>query len=590
MLEQAPNEKPSLPLEFETDQTAFSQDVVSQRNTRLIWAGFGFAALMLIGVSACELVPLASYASTNPSRFSTAAYKPSLPALSPGGIRPAMHPASFRRPAHVRMQEISSPASEGSPAEARQSPAEARPPPGPEWKGWELLSEAEQAEIIGLDAQIEKRSSKRRIAQNEINKQLFKAKDSDTVLQVYEAHENLNAVNVATALHRLATINKKDRAGRDKLWGDERFQHLVDKVQARAPDFRARAINEVLWSFATLQQLPPMLLKPVLTAVAVTLGKSDDPKEAFEAHHLSTMVWSLARLETKPVRLLEQMEEQAIPLIGELDSQNCAMLLSGFARLNYKPSKLLPALSAHLIEGELLAKSKPVEVADIAQALSLIDKSPSEAAEHAQLLRALAVRAAPDTALSAFSSRQLVILTNTFTKFNATAALPEGLLDAWVDAIRTAHEERPMMSADAKSLEASLSSLGIDCTWIKRAEMLKSWSDLSAGGQGIKREYTDEELLKTFQEIDTDKSGDIDQKELLSAIRAINPAASLDQIQTMLSFGDSDGDMAISFDEFKNIIRCASDGRFESCDLLDVSEVAPGAPEEAQGASLQDKA
>lgn len=44
------SENHPLPLQVETDQTALSQDVASGRSTRFLWTGFGFAALMLIGL------------------------------------------------------------------------------------------------------------------------------------------------------------------------------------------------------------------------------------------------------------------------------------------------------------------------------------------------------------------------------------------------------------------------------------------------------------------------------------------------------------------------------------------------------------
>jgi len=75
-------------LEVETDEAVLSQDVPSQRRTRLVWTGLGFAVLILIGVSACALVPLASHASPTTSNFLQAvAFHPSVPALGPGGAR-----------------------------------------------------------------------------------------------------------------------------------------------------------------------------------------------------------------------------------------------------------------------------------------------------------------------------------------------------------------------------------------------------------------------------------------------------------------------------------------------------------------------
>ena len=47
-------------------------------------------------------------------------------------------------------------------------------------------------------------------------------------------------------------------------------------------------------------------------------------------------------------------------------------------------------------------------------------------------------------------------------------------------AIRKAHEATPLLAADARALEASLESLGIDGAWIKRGEMLNILIDLAS--------------------------------------------------------------------------------------------------------------
>jgi hypothetical protein len=96
----------ALPLQVEPDQSALSQDVASQRSTRIVWTGFGVAVLMLIGVS---VVPLASHSSAKPSSLlPEVAFNPSLPALSPGGIRlNGLRSAGLpvvRRPTAVRAQ------------------------------------------------------------------------------------------------------------------------------------------------------------------------------------------------------------------------------------------------------------------------------------------------------------------------------------------------------------------------------------------------------------------------------------------------------------------------------------------------------
>jgi len=303
----------------------------------------------------------------------------------------------------------------------------------------------------------------------------------------------------------------------------------------------------VLWSFATLQHWPSMLLSPVLTSIAGHLKEN-----AFESQHLSTMVWALARLECKPVRLLEQIEEQSIPMLGEMNAQNCANLAWGFSKLGYQPTQLLPALTSYLSTSDVLANAKSVEVADTAFALGMLGKS----GEYDELLVMLAARASPEAILSDFSSRQLVILIWAIARLGASGAFPAGLMDEWVSTLRVAHEATPLLVRDADNLERSLIALGLDATWIKRSEMLNAWSDLAEGRSQLqKREYTDDELSAAFEAIDTDSSGDIDLAELKIAIQAIHPEMDDDAIKNMLAFGDEDGDLEVSLDEFKKIMR-----------------------------------
>jgi len=85
-----PSEKPSPHLQVEAHPSALSREGTSQRSSRLLCIGLGFAVLMLIGVSACALLPVASHVSPKSSRLApTAAFNPSLPALAAGGIRAA---------------------------------------------------------------------------------------------------------------------------------------------------------------------------------------------------------------------------------------------------------------------------------------------------------------------------------------------------------------------------------------------------------------------------------------------------------------------------------------------------------------------
>ena len=105
-----------------------------------------------------------------------------------------------------------------------------------------------------------------------VNQKLEKARDTETILKL-STDEDLTPVNVATALHVLAKINKVRRAGRDALLRDSRYEALLDLVVADAEKFGARSVADVLWSCATLRHWPPLLLKPLLLRVVYHLER-----------------------------------------------------------------------------------------------------------------------------------------------------------------------------------------------------------------------------------------------------------------------------------------------------------------------------
>ena len=394
----------------------------------------------------------------------------------------------------------------------------------------------------------------------QINRQIVNADDSEAVLCLVEKNaESLNCINIAGALHRIAARNKHKRARRDSLVRDRRFLLLEDALaasgtsaEAQSIDGAARSVADVLWSYATLGSLPPKLLTPVLTSVSVQLER-----ESFEANHYATVVWALGKLQCKPVRLLERIEAQALErkAMEQMDMQNVANLLWGFASLRYQPTQLLPPLSAALANSGLCMSAKPVEVADLAFALSRL----GQPGEHGPLLLALAGRASP-SALSDFSSRQIVSILSAYVTLGAADSLPEGRVDAWVDAVRDAHAVTPLMGADVLQLEAALSTLGRDATWVKGSEVITTWTELAAQPpihRAGRRRFTDDELRAVFESIDTSGDGEICVAELKAAIRKVDPNADDKTVERMLTFADADGDDTVSLDEFKEIIRSA---------------------------------
>ena len=126
---------------------------------------------------------------------------------------------------------------------------------------------------------------------------------------------------------------------------------------------------------------------------------------------------------------------------------------------------------------------------------------------------------------------------------------------------RTPREERssrsasPSWSSRRSSHNASHSRLAAGLA--TNQEVLGTWNDLArgAGRRPTARQFSDDELRRVFESIDTDKSGEIDRPELMAALKQINPHADDATVENMLTFADSDGDVRVSFDEFKELIR-----------------------------------
>jgi len=290
-----------------------------------------------------------------------------------------------------------------------------------------------------------------------LNEELVAAPDKEAVLgMVTERAGRMNAVNHATALHRLAALEKKNRAERDALLLDPRFEQLLDGVERHAAEMNPRSVADVLWSCATLRHWPPRFLKPVLTQVHGYLDGASDAQGQFEPRHLSIVTWAFAQLGCKPVRLLELIELRAREGLAGFNTQNCANLLWGFAKLQQNTS-LLPAVSEHLCGSGLVAKCKPVEVSDLAYASAVLGTMRSRE-EAAPLLVELASRARSATALSQFSSRHLVTLVWSFSRLEVRP--PEGCLPEWRAAVLDSSSRRPLGGADRRCLLEALGWLG----------------------------------------------------------------------------------------------------------------------------------
>ena len=58
--------------------------------------------------------------------------------------------------------------------------------------------------------------------------------------------------------------------------------------------------------------------------------------------------------------------------------------------------------------------------------------------------------------------------------------------------VKRRHAATPLLAKDSKELERALLSLGIDASWVKRSEMLNTWTDLAGPCAVYVEEFTRE--------------------------------------------------------------------------------------------------
>lgn len=72
---------------------------------------------------------------------------------------------------------------------------------------------------------------------------------------------------------------------------------------------------------------------------------------------------------------------------------------------------------------------------------------------------------------------------------------------------------------------------------------------------GQKRGFTNDDLMKAFDEVDLDKSGYLSLDELRILMHAMDPTMSEDELVKLMKYIDVDEDGQLGTDEFKRIFR-----------------------------------
>lgn len=146
-----------------------------------------------------------------------------------------------------------------------------------------------------------------------LNSLLVHAKTVDKILQVVEAHfSHFNAVNLITALHRLATVVLAARKG--ALRRDARFKSLIHRLSdtlsnADAGELKPQDLSNVAWALTKLGLLNAGLFSSLADHIMRTI-------EHFQPVNLSMTLWAFARsgfLDEKLVRASAAEVKRQLP-------------------------------------------------------------------------------------------------------------------------------------------------------------------------------------------------------------------------------------------------------------------------------------
>lgn len=162
----------------------------------------------------------------------------------------------------------------------------------------------------------------------QLNSMLVHARTADKILQVVDSHfDHFNAVNLITALHRLATLVVPARKG--SLRRDVRFKRLIHRLSD------------------TLRNADSNVLKP---------------------QDLSNVAWALTKLGLLNATLFGHLSEHILRTITSFEPVNLSMTLWAFARSGFLDEKLFRSAATEV--KKQLPDFQPQQIANTTWAMA----------------------------------------------------------------------------------------------------------------------------------------------------------------------------------------------------------------------------
>jgi len=213
------------------------------------------------------------------------------------------------------------------------------------------------------------------------NQQICAADSAGAILRFVGQHsEQMNEVNLATALHRVARWTKREMdQACSALREQPEWKLLLSLVEAKLTTFNSQGLANGMWALATVRvntEDHASLLAALTAEIEQRLARSD-----FAPQALANTAWACATLRYRPVHMLQLVEQEAAGLIKQFNPQDLANIVWAYATLGEASPVLLEAVASAALN--MLYDFKPQELSNLLWAFATVKYKHSELFEQA---------------------------------------------------------------------------------------------------------------------------------------------------------------------------------------------------------------
>lgn len=179
----------------------------------------------------------------------------------------------------------------------------------------------------------------------QLNQQIVKSRTPDRILEVVsDAFDQLNEVNLITALHRLASMTVANK--RASVRRDSRFKRLIQRlgevVRTSSTQFKPQDLSNIAWALTKLGILNTSLFNNISELIMDCISE-------FEPVNLSMTLWAFARSGFMDEKLFRAAIQEAKARMPDFQPQQVANTAWAVAKSGFVDQELFEIAAEHAI-------------------------------------------------------------------------------------------------------------------------------------------------------------------------------------------------------------------------------------------------